>query len=490
MNQVFKLIGELLVLVTGTIGAPVTVASGLLLIGLMALLVRVPIRYNVRNLMARWRTTVLTALAFTLVIGLLTVMLAFVNGMYQLTENSGRSDNLIIIAAGNNDETFSNLAFTDVADVENQAGIARTEQGLPLCSKETFLIVNQPVVNATAARPPRGFWPRLSGLLTSLSGRNAGAQRPQRRFLQLRGIEDPAIAARVHRVELYPGGEWFSEAGVQAAADAGSEAGSAPALIQAVLGEGVARVLGSDRSEEQLSRARNPDRLDVGDTFQVGERQWLVVGVMRSAGLTFDSEIWARRDGVGKAFGKETYTSLVLTATNAAEAQRLKDFFAKDYGKASLQPLLEPEYYSGLSGTNKQFLVAIIFLAAVMSIGGVFGVMNTMFAAISQRTKDIGVMRLLGFSRRQMLLSFLLESLVIALVGGLVGCALGCLSDGWSATSIVGSGQGGGKSVVLRLTIDSQIVACGMLLTLVMGFTGGLVPALMAMRLKPLESLR
>ncbi|MCY2992992.1 MAG: ABC transporter permease [Planctomycetota bacterium] len=490
MTYIFKLMGQLLVLVTGTIGAPVTVASGLLLVGLMALVVRVPIRYNVRNLLARWRTTAMTALAFTLVIGLLTVMLAFVNGMYQLTENSGRPDNLIIIAAGNNDETFSNLAFTDVADVENQPGLARTEQGLPLCSKETFLIVNQPVANAAATRPPRGVWNRLGRLVTSLFGKNATAERPHRRFLQLRGIEDPAIAAQVHRVGLYPGGDWFSEAGVQAVADPGSDSASAPALIQAVLGEGVARVLGSDRGEEELAQARNPDRLDVGDTFSVGERRWLVVGVMRSTGLTFDSEIWARRDGVGKAFGKETYTSLVLTATSAAEAQRLKDFFAKDYGKATLQPLLEPEYYSGLSGTNKQFLVAIIFLAAVMSIGGVFGVMNTMFAAISQRTKDIGVMRLLGFSRRQMLLSFLLESLVIALVGGLVGCALGCLSDGWSASSIVGSGPGGGKSVVLQLTVNSQILACGMLLTLVMGFAGGLVPALLAMRLKPLESLR
>ena len=84
-----------------------------------------------------------------------------------------------------------------------------------------------------------------------------------------------------------------------------------------------------------------------------------------------------------------------------------------------------------------------------MAVGGVFGVMNTMFAAISQRIKDIGVLRILGFARWQILVSFFLESLVLALVGGLLGCALGSLADGWTATSIVCSGQGGGKSVVL-----------------------------------------
>jgi ABC-type antimicrobial peptide transport system permease subunit len=113
-----------------------------------------------------------------------------------------------------------------------------------------------------------------------------------------------------------------------------------------------------------------------------------------------------------------------------------------------------------------------------------------MFAAISQRIKDIGVLRILGFASWQILVSFLLESLVIALVGGLLGCALGYLANGWSASSIVGSGQGGGKSVVLKLVVDANTLATGMLLTLVMGGLGGLLPALSAMRLKPLDSLR
>src|SRR5262249_32811086 len=116
--------------------------------------------------------------------------------------------------------------------------------------------------------------------------------------------------------------------------------------------------------------------------------------------------------------------------------------------------------------------------------------MNTMFAAISARTRDIGVLRILGFARWQILMSFFLESLFIALIGGALGCALGYLCDGWEASSIVSSGSGGGKSVLLKLVVDANIVAAGMLFTLLMGGIGGLLPALSAMQLRPLEALR
>ena len=126
-----------------------------------------------------------------------------------------------------------------------------------------------------------------------------------------------------------------------------------------------------------------------------------------------------------------------------------------------------------------------------MAIGGVFGVMNTMFAAISQRTKDIGVLRILGFARWQILVSFFLESLCLALLGGILGCALGSLANGLDATSTVGSSTGGSpKSVALKLIVDANTILAGMAFTLVMGAIGGLIPAWSAMRLRPLESLR
>src|SRR5205823_10334868 len=109
---------------------------------------------------------------------------------------------------------------------------------------------------------------------------------------------------------------------------------------------------------------------------------------------------------------------------------------------------------------------------------------------ISQRTSDIGVLRILGYKRFHILISFFLESLLLALVGGLIGCALGSLCHGWTMHSIVSSGQGGGKSVVFQMVVSPLIVSAGLGFSLLMGAIGGFVPALSAMRLKPLESLK
>src|SRR5262249_55094462 len=162
--------------------------------------------------------------------------------------------------------------------------------------------------------------------------------------------------------------------------------------------------------------------------------KWVVVGILRSAGSTFDSEVWAKRELAGDMFGKKGYTTVVLRSPDAKAAKTLATDLTANYKRPAGQAVTEPEYYERLSTTNKQFSFAIWFVVIVMGIGGVFGVMNTMFAAISQRTKDIGVLRILGFARWQILTSFFLEALVLGLVGGLIGCAVGSLANGWSMT--------------------------------------------------------
>ena len=289
-----------------------------------------------------------------------------------------------------------------------------------------------------------------------------------------------------------------------------------------------------------LAVAKRKDRLDVGDTFKIGDRDWYVTGVFENSGTVYDSEVWTRQSQVGPLFGKSTYTTFCararpdfrkdqrktliaqrkLAARQAFDeakqlkdtdktapepkqevsredfteaqwgAELLKEYFATEFKKSAVSPIVEQTYFANLSTTNVQFLGMVMIVALIMSLGGLFGVMNTMFAAISQRTKDIGVLRLLGFKRWQILVSFLLESIVLALVGGSVGCALGWLCDGFTANSIVTSGQGGGKFVVLRLTVDASTIAVGMMLALAMGFFGGLIPSLGAMRLSALKALR
>lgn len=420
---------------------------------LLVFLGKVPLSYNIRNLTVRWKTTIMTAMAFTLVVSLLIVMLGFVNGMYRLTEQSGKPENVIVLADGATDENFSNLGYSDSSDVALQPGVACDKNNKPLCSREVYIVVNQSI-------------PVAEG------------EKPRRRFAQVRGLEDPQAAGAVHGMEFADSkSRWFSDSGVQAAED--GKGGDA--LIEAVMGQGAAGQFGKDVGKSTLN---------VGDTFDLGSRKWICVGITKSAGSTFDSEVWAKHSIVSKQFGKETFSSItVKTASNDA-AKRLASDLTTDFKKASLQAQVETEYFEKLSATNQQFLYAIVFVAVVMAIGGVFGVMNTMFAAVSQRIKDIGVLRIVGYARYQVLFSFLLESILLGLVGGLLGCAIGYLANGWTASSIVSGGQGGGKSVVLTLYVSPITLAGGLLLALVMGALGGFFPALGAMRKRPLETLR
>jgi putative ABC transport system permease protein len=433
-------------------------------IGLMVMLTlwgRVPLRYNLRNLTVRWLTTLLTAIGFVAVIGLLTVMLAFVNGMVELTKSSGQPGNVLVIAEGFQDETFSNLPVDTVTDVMLQPGILRDEEtNEPLASPETYLVVVQPIENEDSTRTAT------------------------RRFLQVRGVDDAPMAARVHGMELVPGGRWLSREGVTSGGE------GQPDVLEAVIGIGMARELGSTRTRSEMAAAKNKERLDLGDFFTLGERKWMVVGVMAPTGSTFDSEIWAKRGIVAPMFGKDSYSSVVARTAGAAEAQQLKKYLNDDYAK-SVQAYVETEYFASLQETSKQFLFAIIVFAAVMSIGGLFGVMNTMFATVAQRARDIGVLRMLGYSRSEVLASFLVESLCLAMLGGALGCALGMLADGYEVKSIIGSGGGGGgKFVALDMVVSGDILATGMTVALAIGAIGGLLPAINAMLVKPLYSLR
>lgn len=436
---------------------------------------RVPLAYNLRNLRVRWPITVLTAIVFTAVVGILTVLLAFVNGMYELTTNSGQPGNVIVLADGATDEVFSNLGYGDVAMLERETAtrddegrslrrsvrakrLSRNGQEVPLASREVYCIINRPIETDST----------------------------RRQFVQVRGIVDAEIAAEVHGLSLLDG-QWFSGAGVRT--PPGLQPGTDQDQIEAVLGAGVARELG---------RKRGLPTLWVGDTFTLGDRTWVIAGILQTEGTTFGSEVWAKHERVSKMFNKLGYTSLVMRVEDdgsrdevAERARLMATHLRVNFSNPKVNAQTELEYFSKQSENNKTFLYFTLVIAIVMSLGGVFGVMNTMFAAVAQRIKDIGVLRILGFKRWQILVSFLLESLMIAVVGGALGMALGSLCHGYTATSVLSSGAGGGgKTVILRLTVDANVLMAGAVFTLVMGRLGGLIPAIGATRLKLLDALR
>ncbi len=404
---------------------------------------KVPIRYNVRSVMVRWLTALVTAVAVTLVIAIVVFMTAFVKGMDQMTENTGHPGNVLLLSDGATDETFSRVSagfsFSQFSSpIQNK--IVKTDEGQFLASKEVYVIVTHVVPNSSPVK---------------------------RRFVQMRGIDQPRLAAKLHGIELATG-DWFSSTGVP----------------EVVLGDGVAKTFGQDLGKPSIQ---------IGDVIEIGPiKQWKVAGIMKPSGSTFGSEIWVHDGIVQERFGRvNAYSAFVVRTANAADAKEVAKLITEEKSAdRAFQAYTERDYYANLSATNDQFRIAIVFVAVVMSIGGVLGVTITMFAAVSQRVKDIGVLRLLGYSRWQILCCLLVESVVIALIGGLIGCAIGACFNGYTMNSIVSSGQGGGKSIALKLVIDGWLILGGLSAAILMGGVGGLIPAVHAMRLKPLESLR
>ncbi len=421
---------------------------------------KVPLVYNLRNLQNRWKTTLVTALAFTLVTALLTFMLSFVRGMDQLAESSGNPGNVMVLSDGATDEAFSNLppfspqALPDI--LQGEIVMIQTDPNDPktkafMVSQEVYVIVMYMIPD-----PPPG-------------GR-------ARRFVQLRGMNDMPIAAAIHEVKLARG-DWPNAAGVR-------KLPNGDTALEIVVGSGVARTFGSDLGKSTL---------EPGDTVILGPRTWVVSGIMEEGTNSFGSEIWTRDRHVQENFGRSnSYCSYIVRTSDEKKAKLAVALIKELKNERSLQAYTEREYYAKMSETSRQFSAAIYVVAFIMAIGGVLGIMNTMFAAISQRGKDIGVLRLMGYRRWQILLSFQFESLVIAILGGLLGCIIAYIVfDGRTATSIMSSGAGGGgKSVVLRLTLDFGVLFTGMIFSILMGAIGGFLPSWSAMRLRPLESLK
>ncbi|HEY1191540.1 MAG TPA: ABC transporter permease [Gemmata sp.] len=458
---------------------------------LLLLIGKVPLAYNFRYLWVRKRDTALTAIAFTVVVALVVVLLAFVNGMYKLNETTGVPGNVLVMSEGSTDELFSNLARGDGQNAE-RVTVTGDEKGRPIGGKQGVSV-------ARGTFGPDGKLTRLpedapkdypgavyfasyeSYIVMNQAVPAKPGETPKRRFIQMRAFQDVRIASAVHNIDLEPGGKWFSGAGVEP----GSKAPDGLEYLHCCIGEGAAATLGEDAGKARLA---------AGDTFELGDRWWKVIGIMRTRGTTYGSEVWTGVENpvVQKTGKGDKFTTLVLRMADDsdASARAMAYYLNEVYEQAKLKAFSEPDYYKELTKTNEQFLTAIVMMAVIMAVGGIFGVMNTMFASIAARIKEVGVLRILGFKRWQILISFMIESLAIAFVGGLLGCFLGYLADGFEAASTLSGGQGGGKSVTLTMQVDFTIVATGLLFTLVMGRLGGLVPALSAMRMEILDSLR
>jgi putative ABC transport system permease protein len=224
----------------------------------------------------------------------------------------------------------------------------------------------------------------------------------------------------------------------------------------------------------------------LGRQFRSGKHRWHVVGLFDAHGTAYDSEVWLDAEEARDAFNRSFYGSVVVRPVDDAAAGALIQRIAADRAM-QLRALTESEYYREQTKTAGPIRIFGAALAAIMSVGAAFAAMNTMYASVSARAREIGTLRVLGFRRRSIYAAFLLESVLVAVAGGVLGCALalpmhGLATGAFNWTTFA--------EVAFEFRVTGALLAAGMAFALVMGVLGGLLPARWAARRPVLDALR
>lgn len=365
----------------------------------------------------------MTALGLALTVSVLLSVLALVEGLRATFRASGDPLNILVLRNGASTELMSNLPRASFNALKSKAGIARTSFGEPMASLEVVTVIS------------------LENL-----------EHPGGTTVTFRGVTPMGIQMR--RGIGIQRGRWFR-----------------PGYREVVVGRSIA--------------ARYPEAaLDRRLPFSRGA--WTVVGVMDAGDSSINSEIFCDLNQLASDDNREDVLSSVLLHADDPVAKATLIRNLSDDQQLGVDALAETEYYDRQTISSAPVLFVGVFVAFIMAVGSSFAAMNTMYAAVARRSKEIG-MRVLGFSRSAILASFLVESLILAGLGGLIGCALVLPLN--NVTSEMGSFMTFSETT-FRFRVSPAIMETGIAFALVMGACGGLLPATNAARKEILAALR
>jgi len=236
-------------------------------------------------------------------------------------------------------------------------------------------------------------------------------------------------------------------------------------------------------SRSIASRFKNAN---LGEDLKIGRTTWKVVGILDAARTAYDSEAWADYNAIAEEFDRPIYSSLLVRATDQAAIQSIKARVEEDR-RVKLSVLGEREYFA--SQTNAALPIQILgyLVGTIMAVGSCFAVMNTMYAATTYRTREIATLRILGFKRGNILLSFMLESIALSLIGGILGCLLALPVHGISTGT---ANFNNFAEVLFQFRITPLLIGIGLGFAIIMGTIGGLLPAFRAARIPIVRALR
>jgi putative ABC transport system permease protein len=380
--------------------------------------------YNLRSMVVRKATAAMTAGGVAMVVAVFVMTLAIAQGFRATLVASGSPQNAIVLRKGSTAETVSAVLRTDVPIVESLPQIARGADGHPLASSELVVIISLP--RMTDDQPAN---------------------------VPVRGVGLKAFEVR-DNLRIVEGRRFTP----------GTREINAGRLA-------VGRFKG----------------LTLGSDVKFGSNTWKVVGIFTADDASFESEVWGDVDLMMPAFQRGGYQSMTVKLADPSMFDSFKAALAAD-PRVLLEPQREQDYYAEQSRVMTTVIrVFGTFVTLILSIGAMFGAMNTMYAAVAYRTREIGTLRALGFSRFRIITAFLAESIALAFVGGLLGCILALPVHGLSTGTTNFSSF---SEVAFKFRITPALLAGGLVFAMVMGAIGGLLPAIRAARIPVARALR
>jgi ABC-type lipoprotein release transport system permease subunit len=384
----------------------------------------IPLSYNFRNLFRRPVSTATTVVGVGLTVTIFIGAMALAAGFQSVLLKTGSPKNVIVLRKGADSEISSAVSRDAANIIRATPWIATAPDGRPLASAEVVVIV---------AKDRRD--------------RSGSAN------IIVRGIDPGALLLR-DQVKIVQG-KMF-----------------APGTSEVIVGKSVA------------------DRFPgfaLGDQIRFGQQVVTVVGHFAAAGTSFESEVWGDNAVLMPAFRGDVFQTLTFRLKDPSQFDQMKKALESD-PRLQVAVKRESEFYSGQSEVLATLIRFIgTFITVIMAIGAAFGAMNTMYAAVGSRLRDISMLLVLGFSSASILLSFLIESVLLSLMGGLVGCLLSLPINGLvaSTTNFVSFSE-----VTFAFRVTPQILTNAMIAAAVMGVVGGFLPALRAARQQLAVGLR
>jgi putative ABC transport system permease protein len=382
-----------------------------------------PLKYNIRNIIVRKGSTLTTAFTIGLTVAIFLMVMALARGIDLTLSSSGEPLNVIVLREGSTAELNSSLSRQNFNDVIYLDGVQR-EGDTPLATGELVTLIYK-----------------------ARKGMSQGSN------ITVRGVGPNSFKLRSGFKTI--AGREFQ-----------------PGLTEAVVAKRIAERF---------------QGLDIGDKFKIQTTDYTVVGLFDSEGKAFESEIWVDIHSLASTTKRPDYVSVLLRAKDQSALTALTNRITND-PKLHLKAVSERVFYEDQQGASSGALkVLAVFVSFIMAVGAGFAGMNTMYAAVARRTKEIGTLRVLGFSRFSILIAFLLESVAIAVIGAAIGILLALplnfISTGTSNWATF-------SEIAFNFRVTPGLALAALVFGVGIGLFGSLLPSIRASRLKIVDALR